>query len=150
LGVNLDDRQIGFLVDANHGRIISHGRGIVHQLDADAIGLLHHVGIGDDVAFGIDNDSRTQRALAQIIAARGARNLSLATLSPLPAKEAIQEVLHGIIVAAVFIGRAWSLLAALAVWVLDGGFGIDVDHGRFKLARDLRELARQLLWRRDL
>src|SRR5271165_3559428 len=66
LGVNLDDRQIGFLVHADHDSVIGHGGGIVHQLHADAIGLLHHVVVGDDVTLGIDDDAGTEGALTHV------------------------------------------------------------------------------------
>ena len=66
LGVNLDDGQIGFPVHTDHGRVVGHGGGIVHQLHANAVGFLHHVVVGDDVALGIDDDAGAQRALTHV------------------------------------------------------------------------------------
>ena len=34
------------------------------KLDANAVRLFDHVAVGDDVALGIHNDARTERALA--------------------------------------------------------------------------------------
>ncbi len=55
-----------------------HARRIVLQPHPDAVRLLHHVPVGDDITFRIDNHARTQRTLA---------NRAVATLAALPAKE---------------------------------------------------------------
>src|ERR1041385_1009680 len=64
-----------------------------------------------------------------------------ATVSaPLPAKETIKKIIER---AGIRIG--WLRLSATAARRFDGGFGIDVDHARFKLGGNLGELIRQLL-----
>jgi hypothetical protein len=62
-GVDLDHRQIGGLVDADHARRTAQilGVGIGGELDVDLVGLLDHVIVGDDVALGIDDEARAER-----------------------------------------------------------------------------------------
>ena len=49
--INLDDRQIGFLVRADHFGVVQHARRIVLQFDANAVGFLDHVAVGHDIAL---------------------------------------------------------------------------------------------------
>ena len=63
VGVDLDDRQIGGLVDADHARrtaqvlVVRVGG----ELDVDLVGLLDNVIVGDDVALGIDDEAGAER-----------------------------------------------------------------------------------------
>src|ERR1019366_9341221 len=87
------------------------------QLHTNAIGLLDHVPVGDDVALGIHNHAGTERALAD-----GARFPALTTLA---AEELVKEILER----GVFIAVALILLVLIgthgapAVRVLDGRLG---------------------------
>src|SRR5205823_2904688 len=67
---------------------------------------------------------------------------TLGTASTLPAKEAVKEVLHGLVViAAASTGRT----TAAARGSLDSGISVDVHHGRFDLLRYLSKSGRELL-----
>src|ERR1022692_3006125 len=148
LGVNLDDREIGFLVNPNHDGVVGHGGGIVHQLYVDAIGFLDHVIVGHDVALGVDDDAGTQGALAQIV---GPKALVRTSLAALATKKAVEEVLERtVFVAATRSFLAGGHAAAATVRVLDRRFGADVDHRRLHLASDLGKLVRKLPRRGNL
>src|SRR5215469_14896723 len=110
--------------------------GIVLELNPDPVRLLDHVAVGDDVSFGIDDYARAQRALAQ-------RPL----LSTLSAEEAVKKVVKWTSAPAAFVVIAAR--GAPAMRVLDGRFGIDVDHARFELLGDQGKLARKRLGRRN-
>ncbi len=132
--IDLDHGQIGFLVSADHLGIVQHSRRIIQQLHADAVGFFDYVAVGDNVALGIDDDARSQRMLAN------------GTAALLAAEEFVEEVVEGILV----IGLVGIPTRVPAMRILlDGRFGIDVDHARLQLLGDLRELARELLRRRD-
>ncbi len=80
-----------------------------------------------------------------------------ALTTALPTKEAVKEILEGIVFVATGAGPfllALTLSLALAahplVRVLDGRFGIDVDHCRLELASDGRKLIRHLDGRGNL
>ena len=53
--VDLQHRDVALLVDADH---LGVERTIVVQLDGHMVGTVHHMGIGQDVAVGIDDKSR--------------------------------------------------------------------------------------------
>ena len=56
--VDMNDRQIGFLVDADHlGRILG---GIAHELDLDARRFFHDVIVGQDVAVLVDHHAGSE------------------------------------------------------------------------------------------
>src|SRR5215469_6804340 len=86
---------------------------VVLQLDPNAIGFFDYVAIGDDVTFGIDDYSRTKRALA---------NWPIITI----AKETIKKITEGIVL---IVPR---ILSSSTSARLNGGFGVDIDHGRFE------------------
>ena len=99
LGVDLDHREIGFRIGADHRRSVGHGLGIAHQVDANLVSLVDHVIVGEDVALGIDDHARAQRALAHI--GRAAElAAALTTAARLSAEEAVKEILEGTIVLA--------------------------------------------------
>src|ERR1019366_4636824 len=93
LGINLDDREIGFLVNPDHDGVVGNGRGIVHELDADSVGFFDHVIVGNDVALGIDDDAGTQGTFAKVVGTLTLVRTALATLPSLSAKKAVEEIL---------------------------------------------------------
>src|SRR5581483_3010503 len=100
---------------------------------------LDDVAVGNDVALGIHQDARTQRALA-------ARTGSATTRTALPAKEAIEEVVKRTASSTLIVISGASRQPA-PVRVLDGGLGVDVHHARLELFGDLRKLVGKLLRR---
>ena len=59
-GFNLDDRDIGRRIDADHlGGTAKIGVriGIGRQFHVNLVGLIHHVVVGDDVAARIDDEA---------------------------------------------------------------------------------------------
>ena len=62
--------------------------GIGRELDVNLVGLVDHVIVGDDVAFGIDNEARTQRLLHLAVVAL------IGPAGNLAAEEAVEEVLE--------------------------------------------------------
>src|ERR1700675_4165638 len=137
---NLNHRQVGLLVHTDQfGVMPGRGRVFIHQLHTNAIGLLDHVPVGDDVALGIHNNARTERALAD-----GA--CFWATLTTLASEELNKEILER----SVFIAVALILIrigtdGAPPVRVLDSRFRINVHHARLKLLGNLGERVRELL-----
>ena len=123
--LDFDDGEVGFLIFADNFGIMLHARRIVLQADADAIGLVDDMAVGDDVTFGVDDYARTEGALTNIGAAVRAAHAALATLA---AEEAVEEVIHTAVATAaiVIIG---ALGTATPVGILDGGFGVDVYDG---------------------
>ena len=111
-GIDLDDRQVGGLVDADHARRTAQilGVGIGGELDVNLVGLLDHVIVGDDVALGIDDEARAQRLLhsAALVAALGRGNLA--------AEEAVEKVLE--VVGALSLSLSLSLLLIVFVSVV--------------------------------
>src|SRR6185369_13166835 len=85
---DLDDREVSFLVGADHLRVVLHTRRIVLQSHADAICLIHYVAVRDDVSLRVHQHSGTERAFPH-----------RARISALPAKEAIEEILEWRVVA---------------------------------------------------
>src|SRR6202521_91675 len=138
---NLNHRQVGFLVHADQfGVMAGRGRIFIHQLHTNAIRLLYHVPVGDDVTLGIDNHAGTKRALAD-----GAR--FRAALAARASEELVKKILER----SVFIAVALILVRigtnrAPTVRVLDGRLGIDIYHARRKLLGNLGERIRELLW----
>ena len=86
--IDLDDRQIGFLVHANQLGIMSRrSRIFILQLYPNAIRLLDHVTIGDDVALGVNDYARTERSLTDGPGIRTA-------LTWLASEELVEEILE--------------------------------------------------------
>src|SRR4051812_29192777 len=97
--------------------------------------------VGDDVALGIHDHTRTQRTLAHG-ASTGAALAALPALAPLTSEEAVKEVIEG---AGIVVPVRYP---APPLGSLDGGFSVDIDHAGLKLLGNLRELVRELLRRR--
>ncbi len=117
IGVDLDDRQIGFLVGADQLSVVQHAWRIRVDSDPDAVGLFDHVAIGDDVALGIHDHAGSQRTFAD------------GTLvSALAAEETVEEIVKGILLVASVLIRT----AAAAAWLsLDRGLRVDVNDAGF-------------------
>ncbi len=65
LGVDLDDGDIGVLIDPDYGgwtAWIAGVIGIAGELDVDLVGLIDDVIVGDDVAAGIDDEAGAEGA----------------------------------------------------------------------------------------
>src|SRR3981081_2548113 len=75
-------------------------RVFIHQLHTNAIGLLDHVPIGDNVALGIHDHTGTERALAD-----GTR--FWAALAALSAEELVKEILEGSVFLSVALFLIW-------------------------------------------
>src|ERR1700733_3517278 len=136
IDVNLDYGEIGLLIHADElGIMARRAIWLTLQLDANAICLLDHVAIGDDIALRIDNYAGAERALADVAGVRAA----------LAAEKLIEEILEWAIVSlslialVILIGIRPGRPAAATVRILDGGLGIDVDDTRLQLLRNLRE-----------
>src|SRR5512142_24225 len=114
---------------------------IVHELDADAVRPADYVPIGQDVAFGIDDNTGAERALADALVT----TVATRTTRALPAKEPVEEILERIVLV-VIAGRGTH--APATVRILNRGFSIDVYDRRFNLLGHLREGIGQLLWLR--
>src|SRR3984893_11993204 len=111
----------------------------IHQLHTNAICLLDHMPVGNDVTLGIYDHAGTERALAD-----GTR--FWAALAALSAEELVKEILEG----SVFLSVALFLVrigtdGAPPVRVLNGRLGIDVYDARLKLLGNLGEGVRELL-----
>src|SRR5690242_12388033 len=106
-------------------------RRIILQPDPNPVRLLHHVAVGNDITFGIDDHPGTQRAFANCSASR----TSLASLSALTSEKPVKEVVKG--VPLIIIGAA-----APSALGLDGGFGVDVHYRGLELLGYLGELVR--------
>src|SRR5690348_12436686 len=150
--VNFNDRQVGFLIGTDYLRIVGDARGIVFQLHPNAVRLLHHVTVGDDVALGINDDAGTQGALPEVGTAECIRALSstLPTLSARPAEEAVKKVLKRILIVIIAPAPAAARRPNAPVRILDSGFSIDVDHTGLKLLGDGSKSVRHLARRRYL
>src|SRR5579863_5060961 len=68
--------------------------------------------------------------------------LANGTVIALATEEFIEEITEGILIV-----RLVGVAASATVRILDRRFGVDVDHRRFQLLGNLRELARKLLRR---
>src|SRR5579863_5219265 len=107
--------------------------GLALDLYPDAVGFFDYVAIGNNVSLGIHDDAGAERALTQGAGSRTA-------LPALAAEEAVKEIVERVLVLIVGISTP-------AVWVLDGGFSINVDDGGFELLGNLGELIGKLLRR---
>src|SRR5207247_9063313 len=58
--VNLDHREVGFLIGANDLCVMLDPLWLILQMHANAVGLLDDVPVGKNESFGIDDYSRTQ------------------------------------------------------------------------------------------
>src|SRR5215510_3252580 len=97
-----------------------HAGRVVHQLHLNTVRALNNMVVGQDIAFRIDDNSRSQRTLTHSLR-RTAKGTSLTTLAT---KEAIEEILKWIFV-------VWSLPAAAAARarvLLNCGLSVDVYH----------------------
>ena len=123
-GVDLDHRQIGRLVGADHPRWPAEvlGVGIGRELHVDLVCFLHHVEIGDDVALRIDNEPRAKRLLnaAAPIAAIRPGNLA--------PEEAVEEVLEVILTLSLL--RLIVIVVAVVARVLLVGLGAEMKVAR--------------------
>src|SRR5258708_37442266 len=63
VNINLNYRQIGFLVGANDLGIVLYAGRIILKPDPNAVCLLHDVAVGDDEAFGINNHAGAKGTL---------------------------------------------------------------------------------------
>src|SRR5208283_5592555 len=114
--IHLDHRQIGLLIHADDFGVVLHAGRIILEAHPDAIGPFDHMPVGDDVSLGIDNHARTERALAH-----GAFALAKRILAAGTTEEMIEEIVHAASVVII-------LVAAAPVYLLDGRFGVDVNH----------------------
>src|SRR5438876_8643552 len=140
LAVDLDYREIGFAIHADDFGIVQHALRLVLQLHADAVGPLHHVVVGQDVAARIHDDSGTQRALTH--AFRRLRAVGAA------AEEAVKKILERVAIAIVVALR--SAATAPVGGRLDGGLRINIHHRRLHLLGDARKGNGKLLRRGHL
>ena len=139
LHINFDNCQIGLLIHADQlGVMARRSRVFVLQLHANAICLLDHVAIGDDVTLRIDNHAGTERALADV-----------ARVAALSGKDFVKEILEGIVLITLplilVLVRIGTQGAPPMVGVLDSGLGIDVHNARLQLFGNLGEGVGQLL-----
>src|SRR5258708_33115586 len=63
VNINLNYRQIGFLVGANDLGIVLYAGRIILKPDPNAVCLLHDVAAGDDEAPGMNHHAGTKRTL---------------------------------------------------------------------------------------
>src|SRR5579872_4465388 len=101
---DLNYRKVSLRVAAHQLGVVLHARGIAVKFHANAVGLLHHVLIGNDVALGIDDHARSERMLSSACA-----TLISKWTATLPAEEAIKEILKWI-----FLTSASILIALLS------------------------------------
>jgi len=61
-GIDLNDGEVGIVIDANHlGGVL---RGVTADLDLDLGGLIDNVIVGENVAGLVENNARAQTALS--------------------------------------------------------------------------------------
>ena len=89
-GVDLDDGEVGGLVDADDARGTAEVLriGIGGELDVNLVGLFDDVVVGDDVALGIDDEAGAEGLADLAVVA------AVALVGDLAAEEAIEEVLE--------------------------------------------------------
>src|SRR5260221_30693 len=120
-GVELEQRHVGQPVGADHlGLVLA----LVGEAHHDLLGLVHHVGVGEDVAVAADDEARADRAAFGALARPG----------QLPRNEAPEEFLRFLVVHA-----RHHLRAAHA------SGGADIAHRSALLidqAREIGQLAR--------
>src|SRR5215472_13816317 len=99
IGVDLDDGEVGGLVDADDARRAAEvlGVGVGGELDVDLVGLVDDVVVGDDVALGVDDETGAEGLADLVIAV-------IALVGDLAAEEAVEEVLEaGVLVLIVLV-----------------------------------------------
>ena len=109
---------------------------IIVELDSNAVSLLNHVAVSHNVTLGINQNSRTERALTNGPATRA----TTTGTSEKPVKEIVERIL--------VVGTAGSSAGSsttTALRSLDSRFGVDVDHAGLKLFRNIRKLIGELL-----
>ena len=106
---------------------MEHAWRIIVQLDSNAVSLLDHMAVGHNIAFGINQHSRTEGALTNGAATRATTTRA----AEKPVKEIVERILIVRTVRAVRTATGRSTAATL--WRLDSRFGIDVDHAGLKL-----------------
>ena len=152
-GGNLHHRQIGILIYANY---LAHAPlkafRVGGKLHINAIRLLHHVIVSNDVAAGIHDEAGAERLTHLVTLFATARSLST--------KEAVEEILKVLVrtlaAAAVLVailvvvttargdgGRRMRTPPAGMGIFLRQGLGIDVHHCRGDVLGDLGESRRQ-------
>src|SRR6202044_1535150 len=115
LDIDLDDRDVGVLVDADDvsGTTLIAGAaiGIGGELHVDAVGLIDDVIVGDNVTARVHDEAGAEGASGAAAVA-----IVVAVIATLAAEEAVEEVLH-------VPGRSLLLAVIVAVGVgvlLDG------------------------------
>ena len=121
---------------------MEHAWPIIVQLDSNAVSLLNHVAVGNDVALGVNHNSGTQRALTNRTATR--------TTTTGAAEEPVKEIIERILVVRT-VRRPTGSSTATPLRSFDSGFGIDVHHAGLKLFGNIRKLIGELLrgWHRQ-
>src|SRR5580704_4054889 len=113
--IDLDHRQIGLLIHAHDfGVMARRALRFALELHANAVGLLNHVAIRDDITLRIDDDSRAQRPLAN----------RARVLPALAAEKLVEEILERAVVATlaalvILIRIGTSRSSAAVVRILD-------------------------------
>src|SRR5438270_9670791 len=137
---DFDDGKIGLAVAANHLGVMHNARRIILEHYPNAVSTVHHVEVGHNVAVGVHDHARTQGALAP-----SARTLWTFTIIwPLPAKEAVKEILEGIlpivirvirIIRVIWIIRIIAVVGTThtAAWRLGRAFRVDIHDCGLKL-----------------
>ena len=119
--INLDHRQVGFLIPPDHLRVITFALPV--QINSDSVsdfsGSVHNMVVGKDVAIGVHNHARPQAALCLR-----------------PARIKIEKILE----------RPRRSLPGTGAAALGAAvrFGIDIHHRRLQLFRHLGKDGRQL------
>src|SRR5262249_15191250 len=123
--------------------------GIVVELHLDAVGLIDHVIVRQNVAGLIDHHAGAERGSLALSEFR----VPTAAAERIAAEETLNEIVHSAVaVALILVGRRRGQLAtAIATARRPHGRGLlrevrgrDVDHGWFDLLRDLSEGVRKL------
>ena len=90
--IDLDYGEIGFLIAADHFCIVLHTGRVVLQVHANAVRLLDHVTIGNDVSLGVNDYARSQRTFTD-----------WALFSALSAEEFVEEIAEGAFLLTAFL-----------------------------------------------
>src|SRR5436305_524528 len=153
--LNFDDSEVGLAVYADNLGIMQHARRIIFQLYPDAVSAIHHVEIGDNVAIGIHDHARAQRALAA--SARALWTIALfSALSALPTEKAVKEILKRVLTVIIRVIRIVAIIGIVTVIRIRGtaraaarglgcAFRVDVHHGWLKLLGHLPKGIAELL-----
>ena len=120
IGFDLDDREIGVLIEAHHAGAVMIG--IAVQCDLNLGGLVNHVVVREDETLLIHDDARTQAALRiRRVVGR--------------IKEAVEEILKWIVLPVRGFAAPFGLFDHLRCG--------DIDHRRTQALRDARKSARK-------